>query len=275
MHKIIIGLEGLSIGRLRSPLSTAVDDGLRDQCHLLEVGSLTGLLTAALRNLPNCHDIEVRDFASHSKPRDDGFWKSYGVKTWESVGGSVHYHWTASTPRSLGREIPSIIFNQVLSAIADSGMECHYLGHVTRHDSNALQYPAFEITTWQADSIKKAMVHLKSVIIAMKATRRSTQACLKFKTLLSYMPNLDSFRLNGSSSLRYDVGISMNPEIECLKELANTVTRLELGKICVDYSTLRSLLDALTASGRIEAMAFFRVGRKSFFQFMNYCFTLR
>jgi hypothetical protein len=61
MKKIIIGLERLHLGNMHSP-PCALDEGLRDQCFLLDVGLLPQLLTKALRNMPNCCDIEVRDF---------------------------------------------------------------------------------------------------------------------------------------------------------------------------------------------------------------------
>jgi hypothetical protein len=81
-------------------------------------------------------------------------------------------------------------------------MDCHFLGHVTRHDSNALQYPAFEITPWQEASVSRALQNVKSLILAVKGGLRFPAACEKMKTLLGYMSNLTSLRFNGNSTLQ-------------------------------------------------------------------------
>jgi hypothetical protein len=246
---------------MRAPLPAVIDKGLRDQCHLLEVGSFPNALAAALRNLPNCHDIEIRDFASKTRFRDDGSWRSYGVQTWHDLGGSVHYHWTSPGQRALGRDIPSIIFNQVLTAIADSGMDCRYLGHVTRHDFNALQYLAFEITSWEAGKISRALSNVKSVMLAVKAAARSPEACTNLKTFLGYMTHLTKLRFNGNYVLSYDVSENMNSEINCLNDVSASVTQLELGKLGVDYGVLRQLIAAMATQGILEVLGLFRLSQ--------------
>lgn len=71
------------------------------------------------------------------------------MKTWRDMGGGLRFHWTGPLEDFKGLTIPSLIFNMILTAIADSGVECNYLGHVTRHDPNALQDSAFLLDALQ------------------------------------------------------------------------------------------------------------------------------
>jgi hypothetical protein len=145
-------------------------------------------------------------------------------------------------------------------------MDCKSLSHIVRYDENALQHLAYNIAPWQEASAGRALSNITSLMIAVGTkTSRSPAACSNLKRLFDYMPNLTNIRLNGSSSLQYDsMDATMDAGLASLKDLLQTapVTKFELGKISVSYSTIQELIQTLEKRGRIEAITLFRVSSR-------------
>lgn len=266
VRKIIIGMEELIV---RPNHSQALEEGAADQSNVIAFGGLYRYLTAALRNLPNCHEIEIRDFESRTKQRDDGTWRSYGMRTWQDLGGSAIYHWAGQQQQIYkGRTLPTIFFNAIVNAIADSGMKCTYIGHVTRHDPNALQDSAFHFDALQIDAVQKSLLNLTSITLALKGRDRPTRdpnmPVKQFQNLHKFLgmaPHLTRLRLNGDTLL-HDLRPPYDEQITCTADTVRIapITRLELGKLSFSALAFDSLLDAYTqSSGQLEHLTLFRV----------------
>ena len=231
--------------------------------QLIAFGSVQRYLAAALQNFTKCHQVEVRDFDSRTKQRDDGIWYSYGMKTWRDRGGAIRPHWDRGYAR--GVTVPSMVFGQVLRAIADSGVNCTYLGHVTRHDPNALQDNAFAVDAFQIDGVRQALAKLTSITLACKpaAPHRVTSQneCDNLKKLVKYMKNVTRVRINGDLVLRVGSDGTFDALVECLVELLEVaqVTQLELGKLTFWRNNMTALVNAMKNSGKIEQLTMFRV----------------
>jgi hypothetical protein len=246
--------------------SQALDEGAADQSNVIAFGGLYRYLTAALRNLPNCHAIEVRDFESRTKQRDDYTWRSYGMTTWRELGGSAVYHWAGQQQIYKGKTLPTIFFNTIVNAIADSGMKCTYIGHVTRHDPNALQDAAFHLDALQLDAVRKSLANLTSITLALKAnpTKDVNVPMRHFQNLHKFLkltPNLTRLRLNGDQVL-HGQAQSYDEQISCISDAVRVapIARLELGKLSFGASAFDSLLNAYTqSSAKLEHLTLFRV----------------
>jgi hypothetical protein len=61
----------------------------RDQVYLTRTGGDIAMLTTAFRNLPNCSEVELRDYNSMTRFRDgkEACWTSYGATTFANLAG--------------------------------------------------------------------------------------------------------------------------------------------------------------------------------------------
>lgn len=280
VNKVIIGIESLqAVHVLYGQYREALEDGIEDQRTVLACGSLQRYLSAALHNLPNCHEIEVRDFESRTKTRDDGIWRSYGSRKWRNAGGQIYNHWS-SMENFGGMTIPTTIFNSVLNAIADSQIQCTSLGYVTRHDTNALQDRAFAVDALQERAMKHSLSSVKMLAVALMSSKHQPPSqppiatrCKNLSKFLSYMPDLTRLRINGDLSLskiynRHNPPDSGMPDyqLQCITEFVSVapITRLELGKICFSAPSLHRLIKALRVANAVQHLTLFRVSPFSF-----------
>jgi hypothetical protein len=270
IRKVVIGIEELALRGGSVTTTVQLLNGINDQNNLLAFGSLRRYLTAALRNLPNCREIEIRDFESKTKQRDDGVWRSYGMTTWKNQGGGVRYHWTGPLENFKGMTIPTLIFNDVVTAIAESGMECTYLGHVTRHDPNALQDAAFTLDAFQKPLVEQSLTKLKSMTLALSSAKVITWAGPPMRgtspNLLGFFElarNLTRLRVNGDLIVHTHMRNNSDTHIDCVTQLlqAAPITRLELGKIAMEQATFGRLVKAMRVQRKVESLTFFRVRR--------------
>lgn len=263
LKKVIIGIEQLIA---RDP-EADLESGIADQNNLIAFGSLQRYLTAAFRNLPNCEHVEIRDFESRTKLRDDGIWRSYGAVRWKESGGLVRYHWTREYTFK-GVQVPSVIFNQVVNAIAESDMVCTSIGHITKHDPNALQDNAFVLDKFQVESVRRSLANLKLIAFALKsypASRSSTSKKVMYeqlKAFIRYIPNVTRIRLNGDLIMRMGPINPFDSQVTCIAEWFSVakISHLELGKLTMSEKTFKMLVDAMSkADSNLHTFVTFRV----------------
>lgn len=198
LERVIIGLDRVSRG-LPTPGANpliATIHSLFDQESLISTGAIHMFLKQAFQKLPNCHSVEIRDFESKTRKRDNRPWRSYGKKSVQDLGGFVGYSPTVFQPRHAHLKVQTI-FNQLTQAIVESDLiSCRSLSLINRFDDNALPGAAFYIPSCSIDSYARVLANITTFQVGLSKNPESTDR-KEFERFLTFMPHLATLRVNG------------------------------------------------------------------------------
>ena len=261
--KVIIGLDVIPDGsppsnhvyrNLTPDQISCIQDLHRDQQYITCTGSAEALLTESFRNLKHCWAVEIRDFHSKTRPRDDGVWKSYGATTYIHQTGLPFQ--SAAYIHHIGyrKEWSARVFRQVCSAVIESGMRCKSLTLINRFNTNALFDSTFWIPAWRQKDFVNALQHTTSFAISIdRDIQEAEDKDSHFPAFLQLMPNIVALRINFVQS-----GLNDNLLKAIQVVLASTsIERFEVGKIKCDYDSLKNLISSL--SQKVTHLYFFQV----------------
>ncbi|KAF1987105.1 hypothetical protein K402DRAFT_63456 [Aulographum hederae CBS 113979] len=223
-----------------------------DQERLRQLGDDVALLSTAFGHLGSrCTVIELRDYNSRMRKRDNCSWRSYGAPTIQRETGSNC---------RVDEPVHERLFRVVLTAMERSGHTFHefetnfrsHLSNVTRSrltgSVGAVPLSALLFSSSRQESTRTALKQLEVLRLALEVEDPGHTAGLlphddsilaePLQNFLSFTPNLTQFRLNlqfcqGAPQFFSHVGLNFS-----LPQLST----FELGKTRIDEDSLVRLL---------------------------------
>jgi hypothetical protein len=178
-----------------------------DHVALLDSGHDLEMMAEAFRNLPNLVTVEVRDFSSRSRFRDDPYteWRSYGAPTYvRETGFNLEIPSMFRIP-SLSDEqglYTSRLFRGVLRALGDTPTRPTRFEVNLRH--SALRDHAFNVPAYQEPAILPVLGSLKDLYLDVHTSflpvvvGPAAEVCHTYllRAFLSRVTQLEHLRLN-------------------------------------------------------------------------------
>ncbi|KAK4172339.1 hypothetical protein QBC36DRAFT_247764 [Triangularia setosa] len=160
-----------------------------DQANLLSMGLLRDMLAEAFSALPNLDIIDLRDFNSPSRNRDNAEWRSYGsVSLRESTGVGL------STNASSGLQdaYPTQVFTAIIAALEASGAQPSNIEVLLRHRNWGLFDSAFAIPARLEPKLAPILANLKTLHLTFCIQHES----FMIQDFLAMARNVTWLRLN-------------------------------------------------------------------------------
>jgi hypothetical protein len=259
LRKVIIGTNTIPMPGfmpLTDEQQKYARDQYEDQQHLINLGIDRSTLSEAFGRLTNCRQIEIRDYNSDTRYRDGTQWRSYGATEFASLSGVETEFSTFISGRVTDSEYSWIdhIFSAVLYAIVESRMHCESLMVTTRNV--VLGAKAFKWPTVCRPELEVALREMKTFQLALRTLRTPyahEEDTESLATLLSFMPELESLRVN------FDSGFQNTPIFEAIQlGLGSSPLRcLEIGKVHLAETTLTGFVASFKQS--LEKLILFKV----------------
>lgn len=262
LRKIIIGTNVIPVPGSAVTGFAIMDEQRRyarnqyeDQQHLINIGIDKSMLSEALGQLINCHQIEIRDYDSNTRYRDGTQWKSYGATDFAILSG---VETVFNFPLHDGVSYSDYswidhVFSVVLYAVVESGMTCESLMVTTRHA--VLGAKAFKWPTTSTSELEASMKEMKTFQLALQSLRSpyiNDEDTASFSTLLSFMPELENLRLN------FDGNFHNAPIFEAIQLGLGSASLhcLEIGKVHLAETTLTEFVASFDQS--LEKLVLFK-----------------
>ncbi|KAH6660277.1 hypothetical protein BKA67DRAFT_641401 [Truncatella angustata] len=248
-----------------------------DHLALIESGHDIDMMAQAFANLKNLETVELRDFDSESRYRDNTSWRSYGKTTYiQETGAQLEIpgdHGRFSNAMDGGNDWASRLFQNMLRALGRTSIR------PTRFEVNlrrsGLDDKAFKIQKYDESSIVSVLAKLETFymdlssnfIFAQVASQdqdNGATQCFSYylRKFLRHIDKIQHLRLNfkrftGSEVQDFLSWLSKTPQTSSLNTdaqnpdvlpdappsvLFRNLQRLEIGKLAVESNTLLALL---------------------------------
>jgi hypothetical protein len=202
LKHVVIGTDQLPVppwqvahSNLNEQQQRKLEDAVADQAHLFTSGVLRDMLADAFRHLPNLETVDIRDFDSNTRRRDETQWKSYGSRSLEaSTGLKVTHAPGPGGPNS--SMFASDIFSAALAALAVAQARPRGIEMVLQY-GQAVMDSALRIPPQLQAPVIAVLSNLRKLHLALFVTGLAAGNDHYFaKTLLQHTPNLTWLRLN-------------------------------------------------------------------------------
>lgn len=240
---------------------------ISSQESLIDTGEAVRLLSAALANLPNLETIDIRDFCSPTRRRDNGEWKSYGSSVYTSLTPSGR---GMAHPLPLPSFLPRV-FKVVITSLGRAQCPVQRLQVILRTYHMELGDDSFAFVRQPDAQLRSVLGGLKTLHLdlsfqhiqhtgfALQNTVFYDPATPHLRRFLALTPNITWLRLNvcnrrnhSSSDLLNWLALKPgdNPQQDASWDWSEgnpepptfPLTRLELGRFDLQDEVLTSLL---------------------------------
>ncbi|KAK3403419.1 hypothetical protein B0T20DRAFT_486420 [Sordaria brevicollis] len=170
-----------------------------DQQALLCSGRARDMLAEAFKNLPDLETVDLRDFHSTTRWRDDGAgWTSYGYNTLVESTGVRHS--TGGPTTNDDADYPTRLFTVITHALAAAKARPQGIEVVIRENWGILDHGFFVPTYLQPDYLP-VLAGLKKLhlVLELQPSRHqtgTTSGSYLLRRFLAYTPNLTWLRIN-------------------------------------------------------------------------------
>ncbi|KAK0658502.1 hypothetical protein QBC41DRAFT_369139 [Cercophora samala] len=163
-----------------------------EQENLLTMGIMRDMLAEAFAALPHLEIVDLRDFNSPSRHRDNGVWRSYGSKTLEeSLGEGMQ---TAAVSGYMS--FPTQIFTAIIAALGASGAQPKNIETLIRNRNWGLRDSAFAIPPRLDPKLGPILANLETLHLCFDFE----PGCFMIQGFLTMARNVRWLRLNFNST---------------------------------------------------------------------------
>lgn len=230
MVHLAIGLNDLSraysLGPFNQPFIELNDldffnSASDSQRNLFHAGEAIRILAAALANLPNLKYVDIRNYSSPTRYRDEGFWRSYGISAYRSLLLPVTANGLVPPPRralegyTRDPDFVDKVFQVVITALGQASSSCpvRRLDLIIKDSQIALRDHSFLLVGAADPGLRAMLENLTTLHLNLFVCKRvyhlqpsglgqHNMSTVHLQRFLTLTPNLTWLRLNSQPNVK-------------------------------------------------------------------------